>query len=414
MASSPSKGNDGNKDKDSSINRLAIFGSLGGILSVASYLNGYPINYTFFIVGYFVVAALLWMIIEKKSPKHVTPVLIILAVVFLLGNRCYYEISTAQTQALVNQTPSSTLVSADSSNTPTVISQEPEVVAPLPANTETESPTTNTQGSSLTSPNESNSSDSQDSAVEGEASDITETNSPTTNTQAELETYTNSIGMEFVKVPAGTFQMGSEDGNTREQPAHNVTIEYDYYLGKHEVTTEQWINIMGENPSQYVGDNLPIDSVSWIDVQKFVRELNEKEGTDKYRLPSETEWEYACRAGTTTKYSFGDNDWELEEYAWYSSNSESTTHPVGKLKPNAWGLYDMLGNVNEWVQDEWHDSYVLSPRDGSAWEDGSSSSRVRRGGSLSKNYDSCQSTSRTYYAERYGGWGTGFRLVMEV
>lgn len=409
MASSPSKGKDGNKDKDSSMNRLAIFGSLGGILSVASYLNGYPLNYTFFIVGYFVVAALLWMIIEKKSPKHVTPVLIILAVVFLLGNRCYYEISTAQTQALENQTPSSTVAY----NATSITSAEPEEIAPSPATTETEYPTTNMQDSSGTSIDESADIVSQKSEAVN-SSDITETEPATPNTQVELETYTNSIGMEFVRIPAGTFQMGSEDGNTGEQPAHNVTIEYDYYLGKYEVTTEQWINIMGENPSHHVGDNLPVDSVSWVDVQKFIRKLNEKEGTDKYRLPSEAEWEYACRAGTKTTYFFGDKDWELEEYAWYLSNSESTSHPVGKLKPNAWGLYDMLGNVNEWVQDEWHDSYVLSPRDGSAWEDGSSSSRVRRGGSLYLNYKSCKSSSRTYDTELSGGCGTGFRLVMEV
>lgn len=410
MASSPSKGNDGNKDKDSSMNRLAIFGSLGGILSVASYLNGYPLNYTFFIVGYFVVAALLWMIIEKKSPKHVTPILIILAVVFLLGNRCYYEISTAQTQALVNQTPSSTVAY----NATSITSAEPEEITPSSDITDTAPAATNTQNNSETYTDESDGIVSQETGVVDSSTDITETEPATTNTQGELETYTNSVGMEFVRIPAGTFQMGSEDGNTKEQPAHNVTIEYDYYLGKYEVTTEQWINIMGENPSHYVGDNLPVDSVSWIDAQKFVRELNEKEGTDKYRLPSEAEWEYACRAGTTTKYSFGDNDWELEEYAWYLSNSESTPHPVGKLKPNAWGLYDMLGNVNELVQDEWHDSFVLSPRDGSAWEDGTSSFRIMRGGNLYRNYKSCQSASRTYDTEYSGNCGTGLRLVMEV
>ena len=138
---------------------------------------------------------------------------------------------------------------------------------------------------------------------------------------------------------------------------------------------------MGNNPSNFKGEDRPVESVSWKDVQEFVKKLNEKEGTDKYRLPSEAEWEYACRAGTQTRYSFGDDESKLNEYAWYDKNSGSETHPVGQKKPNPWGLYDMHGNVWEWVQDRWHGDYNGAPSDGSAWEDGSGSDRVDRGGS---------------------------------
>jgi formylglycine-generating enzyme required for sulfatase activity len=126
------------------------------------------------------------------------------------------------------------------------------------------------------------------------------------------------------------------------------------------------------SPSVFKGDNLPVVSVSWDDVQQFIKKLNEKEGTNKYRLPSEAEWEYAAHAGTTTRYSFGDDESMLVDYAWYDANSGNKTHEVGQKKPNPWGLYDIYGNVWEWVQDKYHDSYNGAPIDGSAWEgDGS-------------------------------------------
>ena len=231
--------------------------------------------------------------------------------------------------------------------------------------------------------------------------------------------YTNSIGMEFMLIPAGEFKMGSpssEEGRfDPEGPVHTVIIEKAYYLGKYEVTQKQWREVMGSNPSSFEGDDRPVEKVSWNDAQEFVKKLNEMEGTNKYRLPSEAEWEYAARAGTTTRYSFGNDDSDLGDYAWYDSNSGSETHPVGQKQPNSWGLYDIHGNVWEWVQDPYHSSYDGAPIDGSVWESGSSSSRVIRGGSWS-NYGGriCRSALRfnAYPGASYDF--LGFRLLQEA
>ncbi|WP_321416515.1 SUMF1/EgtB/PvdO family nonheme iron enzyme [uncultured Methanomethylovorans sp.] len=222
----------------------------------------------------------------------------------------------------------------------------------------------------------------------------------------------NSIEMEFVLIPSGEFQMGSNE-HSAEQPAHKVKISKPFYLGKYPVTQKEWKAVMGSNPSYYKGDNGPVEQVSWNDVQEFVRKLNSKEGNEKYRLPSEAEWEYACRAGTTTKYCFGDNESKLDEYAWYNVNSEGKTHPVGQKKPNLWGLCDMHGNVWEWVQDKWHDSYKFAPTDGSALE-GSSSLRVFRGGSWYGNVGFCRSANRGLFSPINCNNGLGFRLLRAV
>ncbi|WP_245546402.1 formylglycine-generating enzyme family protein [Methanomethylovorans hollandica] len=239
-------------------------------------------------------------------------------------------------------------------------------------------------------------------------------NKTITNTgyQENMETYTNSIGMEFVLIPSGEFEMGSDDRYPGEMPVHEVTIKNAYYLGKYEVTQEQWVEIMGDNPSKFEGDSNPVECVSWDDVQEFVKKLNAKEGTDKYRLPTEAEWEYACRAGTATTYSFGDDESKLSDYVWYYENAGSkTTHPVGQKNPNPWGLYDMHGNVWEWCQDRWHHSYNGAPTDGSAWEADGTSSRVIRGGSWNRLVGSCY---RYGYVQDSSINDLGFRIVREV
>jgi formylglycine-generating enzyme required for sulfatase activity len=171
---------------------------------------------------------------------------------------------------------------------------------------------------------------------------------------AARERITNIIGMEFVLIPAGSFTMGDdgESADDDEKPRHRVTISQPFYLGKYEVTQMQWAVVMGNNPSRFKELSNPVENVSWNDVQEFIRRLNQMLlGARKYRLPTEAEWEYAARAGTTSAYSFGDDAGNLYRYAWYKGNSEDKTHPVGQRDPNAWGLHDMHGNVWEWVED---------------------------------------------------------------
>ncbi len=232
-----------------------------------------------------------------------------------------------------------------------------------------------------------------------------------------LETLTNSIGMEFLLIPAGEFKMGSEDGPDREKPVHTVTIEKAYYLGKYEVTQKQWRKVMGSNPSYFKGDDLPVEYVSWYDVKEFIEKLNEIEGMDKYRLPSEAEWEYAARAGTTTRYSFGDDESDLDDYAWYRDHSGSKTHPVGQKQPNPWGLYDMHGNLCEWVQDEWHfkiGDYEGAPTNGSAWENGDRSAMAVRSCCFSDDSTYCRSANRMFRQSGERSSNLGFRLLQEV
>jgi formylglycine-generating enzyme required for sulfatase activity/serine/threonine protein kinase len=239
---------------------------------------------------------------------------------------------------------------------------------------------------------------------------------PAVSANTEQKIFTNSIGMEFVLIPAGEFDMGSpanEAGRGEDEgPVHRVKISNAFYMSKYEVTQKQWREVMGNNPSSFKGDNLPVEQVSWDDIQKFIKKLNEKESTDKYRLPSEAEWEYAARAGTTTRYSFGDDESKLSEYAWYDNNSGGKTHEVGQKKPNPWGLYDIHGNVHEWVLDIYHKNYNGAPTDGSAWE-GDGSVRVVRGGSWGNRAGSSRSAGRHDEDPGVSYVNLGFRLVSD-
>jgi formylglycine-generating enzyme required for sulfatase activity len=173
---------------------------------------------------------------------------------------------------------------------------------------------------------------------------------------AASDEITNSVGMKFTLIPSGSFTMGadlnSESGYDDETPQRRVTISRPFYMGVYEVTQSEWMSVMdGANPSKFIGQTLPVESVSWDDASSFVRKLNQKEGTDKYRLPTEAEWEYSARAGTTSAYFFGDDEGSLGTYAWFRDNSGDKTHRVGGKSPNPWGLYDIYGNVWEWGQD---------------------------------------------------------------
>jgi formylglycine-generating enzyme required for sulfatase activity len=218
--------------------------------------------------------------------------------------------------------------------------------------------------------------------------------------------------MEFVLIQPGTFQMGADDGNSDTKPVHTVHIGQAFYLGKHEVTQEQWQAMIGNNPSRYKGDSLPVENVSWHDAQEFLRRLNAREGGQAvYRLPTEAEWEYAARAGSTARYSFGNSTKELGRYAWYNGNAGNTTHAVGTLQPNVWGLYDMHGNVSEWVQDCYDNSYDGAPSDGRAWEIDNCTWRVARGGSFVYPHEVLHSAVRVRVEPEVRFLDIGFRCV---
>jgi formylglycine-generating enzyme required for sulfatase activity len=229
----------------------------------------------------------------------------------------------------------------------------------------------------------------------------------------------NRVTLEMVSLPAGEFLMGSPDSDPdardNEKPQHLVKVN-SFAIGKYPVTQAQYEAVMGKNPSHFQNNpQNPVENVSWNDAQAFCQKLSQITGKT-YLLPTEAEWEYACRAGTTTRYYFGDDANQLGNDAWYNRNSQKTTHPVGQKQPNAWGLYDMSGNVWEWCEDDWHDNYIGAPKDGSAWliknDNRSQSLKCPRGGSWYTDPDYCRSAYRNSYDRRgYGNYSLGFRVV---
>ena len=228
----------------------------------------------------------------------------------------------------------------------------------------------------------------------------------------ELPESADSIGMEFKLIPAGKFIMGEGD------QAHEVTLTKPFKMGVHEVTQSQYEQVMGVNPSKFKGANNPVEMVSWEDAVEFCRRLSElpaeKAAGHVYRLPTEAEWEYACRAGTTTKYSFGDDESDLGDHAWFLENflenSGTNTHPVGRKGPNAWGLYGMHGNVLEWCQDWYGDYPSGSVTDPSGAASGSL--RVRRGGHWLSGAEVCRSAYRDCHEPSDRGTYLGFRVCL--
>ena len=219
----------------------------------------------------------------------------------------------------------------------------------------------------------------------------------------------NSIGMRFVPIQAGTFTM------SKDHKAHQVTLTQPFELGVYEVTQEQYEAVMGTNPSHFKGPQNPVGNVSWDEAVEFCRKLSampaEKKSGYEYRLPTEAEWEYACRAGTTTKYSFGDDATKLEQYAWYGKISDGAT-VVGGKKPNSWGLYDMHGNVREWCQD-WYGAIGSYPSGTVTDPTGPSSGsrRVSRGGSWFCFAVFCHSAYRHWNSPGNRNYILGFRVV---
>ena len=222
---------------------------------------------------------------------------------------------------------------------------------------------------------------------------------------AELKEY-----VELIKIPSVTFLMGSSADNTKaysnEHPQHVVTVP-SFLMGRYPVTQYQYKKVMGNNPSRFKGANRPVECVSWNEAVEFCQKLSEQSGKN-YRLPTEAEWEHACRAGTTTSYFFGES--LAKTQANYDYGSDSTTD-VGSFPANDFGLYDMHGNVWEWCLDHWHDNYQGAPTDGSAWiTDGDSNKRILRGGDLGI----CRSALRDRGNPGGRDCGVGFRVVCEI
>jgi len=217
------------------------------------------------------------------------------------------------------------------------------------------------------------------------------------------------VKMEFVWIPAGRFQMGADEGSGDEKPVHTVTISKGFWMGKYEVTQEQYEQVAGSNPSKFKGSKNPVEKVNWHHAKAFCEAVTKKTGRT-VRLPTEAEWEYACRAGTTTRYYTGDYESDLAEAGWWGGNSGKKTHPVGQKIPNAWGLYDMHGNVWEWCED-WYGKYPsgsvtdpTGPATGSA--------RVFRGGSWIDAAGKCRVAYRHGINPDYADALIGFRVCL--
>ena len=244
------------------------------------------------------------------------------------------------------------------------------------------------------------------------------------------QTVTTKLGIEMVALPDGAFVMGDPTGDTDEQPAHQVRVGR-FLIDVREVTQRSYQKLMGKNPAKFKNSDSPVERASWVSAARYCNMRSSLEGfkacydpqtyrcdfsADGYRLPTEAEWEYACRAGTTTPWSFGAGEAQLAGHAWFKSNAEKTTQSVGQKEPNPWGLYDMHGNVAEWCNDFYAESYdhadgVLDPSGPASGEE-----RILRGGSWKSSPDSCRSSAR--YSEPpgfadvcFGYEAYGFRCV---
>ena len=239
--------------------------------------------------------------------------------------------------------------------------------------------------------------------------------SPKAGTARTLE-LDQGVVLDLVWIPAGNFLMGSpfeEDGRfITEGRRHPVTLTQGFWMGKHPVTQDQWQRLMGDNPSHVKAGRLPVDQVNWDDCQKFVRALNRMVETDHLTasLPTEAQWEYACRGGSQTRFWSGESAADLARVAWLALNSGDKPHEVGQKPPNPWGLCDMHGNVWQWCQD-WHGSY---PRDAVTDPRGpdTGSERVLRGGSWSSDPDVCRAAYRFSYPPAYRLMTAGLRVIV--
>jgi formylglycine-generating enzyme required for sulfatase activity len=247
---------------------------------------------------------------------------------------------------------------------------------------------------------------------------------------ADVKLIKTKTGIEMALLPAGEFLMGDESGEDDEKPAHRVKIS-SFYVDTSEVTQGAFQAAMGRNPAKWVAPDKPVERVTWLAAIQFCNMRSDKEGlkrcydlntlqcdfsADGYRLPTEAEWEYACRAGTTTRCWFGNESADLAKYGWFKGNSEKTTHPVKQKQPNPWGLYDMYGNVAEWCNDFYSDAYDPQAEGKDPRGAASGTERVMRGGSFAAADDACRSSARQsqtpVFADTcFGSETFGFRCV---
>ena len=250
---------------------------------------------------------------------------------------------------------------------------------------------------------------------------------PRTNAPTPI---TTKLGLKMVLVPGAKFLMGDDSGEDDERPSHEVQISA-FYIDQFEVTQAAFERLMGRNPAKSKGADKPVEQVSWHAAAKFCNMRSLREGLDPcydpstlecdlsangYRLPTEAEWEYACRAGTRTKYSFGSDPGKLPQYGWFKTNSNKTSHPVGQKAPNPWGLFDMHGNVSEWCHDLYSEDYYAHSDSTDPCGPATGEERVLRGGNWSATAESCRSSAR--YSEPpgfadvcFGYDAYGFRCV---
>ena len=216
--------------------------------------------------------------------------------------------------------------------------------------------------------------------------------------------------------------MGSNELNAqdKEKPLHEVTIDYDVAMSKYLVTVEDYMLFAQATGADvpmdkhtHLGFDVPVRRVTWLNAIAYCKWKSEREGKT-FRLPTEAEWEYACRAGSQTAYAFGDDVLALGDYAWYKENSKKVTHDVGTKKPNAWGLYDMHGNLWEWCLDRYSANYDDVPTDGSAYRGSSEKGMVLRGGSWNAEASNCRSSNRINLGASSRNYFVGFRIVMEL
>lgn len=220
-----------------------------------------------------------------------------------------------------------------------------------------------------------------------------------------------STQMRFIKIPPGCFLMGTEDGFDFEAPVHKVCVD-SFYLGQYEVTQNQWSLFMDKNNSKFKGDGLPVERVSWNDSKEYLKRLNTSERTSQFRLPSEAEWEYAARGGTSTQFYWGDKI--DNDYVWYFGTSNYKTHPVGLKKPNPFGLYDMLGNVWEWVEDWFSRDYFKTSALHNPKGPETGKFKVKRGGSQANLISHIKSHTRYRASVNKRHHINGFRIAFSA